>query len=67
MAGLISAEEVFEKTQAAAVAATVANAVGADRRGLRDSISRRVAQFGGTSEIRTTPGQGTEIRVEVPI
>lgn len=44
-----------------------ADAVGADRRGLKDSISRRVAQFGGTSEIRSTPGQGTEIRLEVPI
>jgi signal transduction histidine kinase len=44
-----------------------ADAVGSDRRGLKDSISRRVAQFGGTSVIRSTPGEGTEIRLEVPI
>lgn len=37
-----------------------------DRRGLHDSIVRRVAQAGGTAEIRSTPGQGTEIRLEVP-
>ena len=37
-----------------------------DRRGLHDSIARRVAQVGGTSVIRSTPGQGTEIRLEVP-
>lgn len=41
-------------------------AVALDRRGLHDSIARRVAQVGGTSEIRSTPGQGTEIRLEVP-
>jgi signal transduction histidine kinase len=41
-------------------------AVAPDRRGLHDSIARRVAQVGGTSEIRSTPGQGTEIRLEVP-
>ena len=40
--------------------------VARDRRGLHDSIARRVAQVGGTSEIRSTPGQGTEIRLEVP-
>ena len=44
-----------------------AGVVGSDRRGLKDSISRRVAQFGGTSDIRSTPGQGTEVRLEVPI
>jgi signal transduction histidine kinase len=42
------------------------DAVARDRRGLHDSISRRVVQVGGTSEIRSTPGQGTEIRLEVP-
>ncbi len=40
--------------------------VALDRRGLHDSIARRVAQVGGTSEIRSAPGQGTEIRLEVP-
>jgi len=41
-------------------------AVPPDRRGLTDSVARRVAQVGGTSEIRSNPGQGTEIRLEVP-
>ncbi len=41
-------------------------AVALDRRGLHDSIARRVVQVGGTSEIRSTPGQGTEIYLEVP-
>jgi signal transduction histidine kinase len=40
--------------------------VAVDRRGLNDSIARRVRQVGGKSEIRSTPGQGTEIRLEVP-
>jgi signal transduction histidine kinase len=40
--------------------------VALDRRGLHDSIARRVAQVGGSSEIHSTPGQGTEIRLEVP-
>jgi signal transduction histidine kinase len=40
--------------------------VALDRRGLHDSITRRVAQVGGSSEIHSTPGQGTEIRLEVP-
>ena len=42
------------------------DAVALDRRGLHDSIGRRVAQVGGASEIRSAPGQGTEIRLEVP-
>jgi signal transduction histidine kinase len=41
-------------------------AVALDRRGLNDSIARRVVYVGGTSEIHSTPGQGTEIRLEVP-
>ena len=40
--------------------------VATDRHGLRESIARRVAQVGGTSEIRSTPGHGTEVRLEVP-
>jgi len=40
--------------------------VAVDRRGLNDSIARRVVQVRGKFEIRSTPGQGTEIRLEVP-
>ena len=43
-----------------------AASVAPDRRGLSDSITRRIAQVGGSTEIRSIPGQGTEIRVEVP-
>lgn len=39
--------------------------VPADRRGLRDSIQGRLSHVGGTAEIRSSPGQGTEIRLEV--
>lgn len=40
--------------------------VALDRRGLHDSITHRLAQIGGRSEIQSTPGQGTEVRLEVP-
>lgn len=39
--------------------------VPADRRGLQDSIHGRLGHVGGTAEIRSTPGQGTEVRLEV--
>ena len=35
------------------------------RRGLQDSILGRLAHVGGAAEIRSAPGQGTEIRLEV--
>ncbi|MGH8927508.1 MAG: sensor histidine kinase [Acidimicrobiia bacterium] len=41
--------------------------VAPDRRGLVDSITRRVERVGGRSEIRSVPGQGTEVRLEVPV
>jgi signal transduction histidine kinase len=40
--------------------------VALDRRGLHDSITRRLAQEGGRSEIHSAPGEGTEVRLEVP-
>ena len=40
--------------------------IASDRRGLNESITRRIAQVGGVSRIRSTPGQGTEIRLEIP-
>lgn len=42
-----------------------AQTVSPDRRGLQDSIHGRLSQLGGTAEVRTAPGQGTEIRLEV--
>ena len=34
-----------------------------DRRGLRDSVHGRLARLGGTTEIRSAPGEGTEVEL----
>jgi signal transduction histidine kinase len=41
-------------------------AVPADRHGVRDSIVERMLRHGGTAEIRSTPGSGTEVRLTQP-
>ena len=41
--------------------------VGEDRHGLRESIYGRVERAGGTVEVKTGVGQGTEIVVDMPI
>ncbi len=41
-------------------------AVPADRRGIRDSIRGRIARHGGTVELFTAPGEGTEVAIRVP-
>lgn len=41
--------------------------IGADRMGLRGSIVERVERHGGTAEIRSTPGDGTEVRIVIPV
>jgi signal transduction histidine kinase len=41
-------------------------AVPADRRGLRDSIRGRVERAGGTVEVRSASGEGTEVELRVP-
>ncbi|WP_228559040.1 sensor histidine kinase [Catenulispora pinisilvae] len=40
--------------------------VGADRMGIRESIVGRMARHGGRAEVRTAPGAGTEVRLEMP-
>jgi signal transduction histidine kinase len=40
-------------------------AVATDRHGLRDSIERRMVAVGGTATVRSSPGAGTEVRLEV--
>jgi signal transduction histidine kinase len=40
-------------------------AVGQERRGIAESIERRLAVVGGHAEIRSAPGAGTEVRLEV--
>ena len=42
------------------------DAVPEDRRGLRESIVGRMDRHGGTAEIRSTPGEGTEVRLRLP-
>jgi len=42
-------------------------AVGPDRRGVADSIRRRMERHGGTSKIRSQPGEGTEVELTVPV
>lgn len=40
--------------------------IGDDRLGLRRSIIERMARFGGRAHIRSTPGEGTEIELDMP-
>jgi signal transduction histidine kinase len=41
-------------------------AVPPDRRGLRDSVAGRLTRLGGTAEIRSAPGEGTEVELVLP-
>jgi signal transduction histidine kinase len=41
--------------------------VAGDRHGLRDSILGRMERHGGTAEVRSRPGGGTEIRLTQPL
>ncbi len=42
------------------------SAVPADRRGVSHSIVDRVTRHGGVAEVRTSPGEGTEVRLSLP-
>ncbi len=42
------------------------DAVPADRYGVRRSILDRLQRHGGTAEVRTAPGAGTEVRLRLP-
>jgi signal transduction histidine kinase len=42
-------------------------AVGSDRRGLAESIRGRMERHGGTSTVRSRPGEGTEVELTVPL
>ncbi len=37
-----------------------------DRRGLRDSVTGRMARLGGTGTVRSAPGEGTEVELVLP-
>jgi phage shock protein PspC (stress-responsive transcriptional regulator)/signal transduction histidine kinase len=38
-----------------------------DRRGIADSIIGRMARHGGSAKVRSTPGEGTEVSVRLPL
>ncbi len=40
--------------------------VPADRHGVSDSICGRIERLGGEATVRSSPGQGTEVRIELP-
>ena len=42
-------------------------AVGADRRGLAESIRGRMDRHGGTATVRSAPGEGTEVELTMPV
>jgi signal transduction histidine kinase len=41
-------------------------AVAPDRKGISESVHARVRRYGGTSSVRSAPGQGTEVVLKVP-
>ncbi len=42
------------------------DAVPADRHGISESIIARVRRYGGRARVRSSPGEGTEVSVELP-
>lgn len=43
------------------------DAVGEDRHGLADSIHGRMTRHGGKVRLRSTPGEGTEVHLQMPV
>jgi signal transduction histidine kinase len=43
------------------------DAVAVDRQGVRGSITDRMARHGGQGEVRSAPGDGTEVRLHLPL
>ena len=43
------------------------DAVAPDRHGLADSIRTRMRRHGGTVRLRSAPGEGTEVRLTMPL
>ncbi len=41
--------------------------VGADRRGLAQSIRGRMERHGGTATVKSKPGEGTEVELTMPV
>jgi signal transduction histidine kinase len=45
----------------------VADAVGADRVGLRESVIARMERLGGSATVTSAPGEGTEVELRLPV
>ena len=42
------------------------DAIAADRQGVRSSIVDRMSRHGGSADVRSAPGEGTEVRLHMP-
>jgi signal transduction histidine kinase len=66
--------DVYAETTAGAVDVFVRDrgagfdlgAVAGDRHGVRNSIVDRMARHGGSADVRSAPGEGTEVRLHMP-
>ncbi|MCA1983475.1 ATP-binding protein [Nocardioides nematodiphilus] len=63
---LDEAVEVFVRDRGVGFELGTVLANSADRHGVRDSIRARMERHGGTAMIRTSPGEGTEVRLRMP-
>ena len=55
--------DVFVRDRGAGFAT---DGVAADRHGVRNSIIERMARHGGRADVRSSPGEGTEVRLHMP-
>ena len=58
-----SAVDVFVRDRGAGFAV---DSVAADRHGVRNSIVDRMDRHGGRADVRSAPGEGTEVRLHMP-
>ena len=70
----VAHEHVYAETTAASVdvfvrdrgAGFAVDGVAADRHGVRNSIIDRMARHGGSADVRSSPGEGTDVRLHLP-
>jgi signal transduction histidine kinase/phage shock protein PspC (stress-responsive transcriptional regulator) len=73
--GKVASVSLYAEVEAGAVSVFVRDrgvgfdmaSVGPDRHGVRGSIVGRMERHGGTAEIRSEPGAGTEVRLQMPV